>query len=135
MDFVITPGCRARSRDCFHGITATLLVTVLVTFGAHQMDGGQKTKPPAQAEAIYAQGMQALQQGDLEAAQTAFERVARLVPGSAEAHNSLGWVLLAQEKLDAAIREFQVAVKLSPEFPQARINLANALLRSGNQAG
>src|SRR6266849_3750962 len=88
----------------------------------------QQTKAPAQAEAIYAEGMQALQRGDLSTAETAFEKVLRLAPGSAEARNSLGWVLLAQEKIDPAIREFQAAVRLKPEFPQARINLANALL-------
>ena len=100
------------------------------------LSAGQATKAPPQAEAIYAQGMQALQQGDLSAAETAFKKVLRLAPGSAEAHNSLGWVLLAQEKTGPAIREFQVAVKRKPDFPQAPRKLGRCpCCASGNPEG
>jgi len=98
----------------FFAFVAALFFTVLLGFDPHLWSATQKTKAPAQAEALYAQGMQALQHGDLSAAETAFEKVLRLAPGSAEAHNSLGWVLLAQGKIAPAIREFQTAVKLQP---------------------
>src|SRR5712672_4746870 len=104
-------------------------------FGFSALSAAQKSKPPSQVEEIYAQGMQALQRGDLPAAETAFNKVLRLAPSSAEAHNSLGWVLQAEEKMDPAIREFQAAIKLKPDFPQVHINLSNAFLRSGNRAG
>ena len=98
----------------------------LTAAGQNELSAAQKTASPAQAEAIYAEGMQALQRGELSAARAAFEKVLRLAPRSAEAHNSLGWVLLAEGKIDPAIRELQAAVKIKPDFPQARINLANA---------
>src|SRR6266851_3250937 len=43
--------------------------------------------------------------------------------------------LLAEEQIDTAIREFQRAVKLKPGFPQAHINLSNALVRKGDAPG
>src|SRR5882724_3439345 len=95
MDFVTTlaqpvnPGLR------FWGFAAALFFVVLAACGPQALGAAQKTKAAAQAEAIYAQGMQSLQQGDLSAAESAFEKVLRLAPSSAEAHNSLGWVLLA----------------------------------------
>src|SRR5258708_26608576 len=51
--------------------------TTLFRSGLQPLSAAQKTKVPAQAEVIYAQGMQALQQGDLLAAQTAFQKVLR----------------------------------------------------------
>src|ERR1700752_1237774 len=84
-------------RSC--GPITALCFLFLLTFGAYALNAAQKAKPPEQAESIYAQGMQALQHGDLFGAQAAFERVLRLAPSSAEAHNSLGWVLLAEEKI------------------------------------
>jgi len=112
-----------------------VLLVAVTAFGSSALSAAQKSKPPSQVEAIYAQGMQALQRGDLPAAETAFNKVLRLAPSSPEAHNSLGWVLQAEEKIEPAIREFQAAIKLKPDFPQAHINLANAFLRSGNRGG
>src|ERR1700730_18034165 len=87
---------------------------------------------PAQADEVYAEGMSALQEGDLTTARAAFEKVVRIAPDSPEGHNSLGWVLLAQERIDPAIREFRAAVRLKPDFPQAHINLANAYMHKGD---
>jgi len=97
--------------------------------------GPEEASRLRRSKRFYAQGMQALQRGDLPAAETAFNKVLRLAPSSAEAHNSLGWVLQAEEKIEPAIREFQAAINFKPDFPQAHINLANAFLRSGNRAG
>jgi len=77
-----------------------LFLFSLAAFGTPAvLSAAQKSKPPAQVEEIYAQGMQALQRGDLPAAETAFNKVLRLAPSSAEAHNSLGWALQAEGKL------------------------------------
>src|SRR5258708_19265749 len=113
MDLGTTLVTRASNWLGFSGPGARLFVAFLGAFGLQPLSVAQKTKPPAEAEVIYAQGMQALQQGDLLAAQTAFEKVLRLAPGSAEAHNSLGWVLLAQEKIDPPIPQFHPAIKLN----------------------
>src|SRR6202030_482801 len=97
-----------------------------------QDSSAQNKRHPTQADEVYAQGMSALQQGDLGTAQAAFEKVVRIAPSSPEGHNSLGWVLLAQERIEPAIREFRAAVRLQPDFPQAHINLANAYMRKGD---
>jgi len=99
------------------------------------LSAAQKSKPSAQVEEIYAQGIQALQRGDLAGAETAFNKVLRLAPSSAEAYNSLGWVLQAEGKIDPAIREFQAAIKLKPDFPLAHINLSNAFSAEWERPG
>src|ERR1700733_12465443 len=86
----------------------------------------------AQADQIYAQGISALQQGDLAVAKADFERVIAIQPRSADAHNSLGWVLLAQKQVDPAIKQFGAALDLRPDFFQAHINMANAYLAKGD---
>src|SRR5271166_1777635 len=92
-------------------------------------------KSAAEVNAVYAEGMAALQRRDLGAARVSFEKVVRLAPSSAEAHNSLGWVLLSLGQLDAAIVHLRAAVKLNPGFAQARMNLSNALQQKGELAG
>src|ERR1700720_1837669 len=116
MDFLIMLRARGIFRLCRAGVSAVVLIAFLLEVGPRVVSAAQKTRASAQAEAIYAEGMQALQRGDLFAAETAFEKVLRLVPGSPETHNSLGWVLLAKEKPDPAISEFQAALKFKPEF-------------------
>src|SRR5215813_10179787 len=87
-----------------------------------------QSKPSqASAEALYAKGMAALRQQDLNSARSSFEKLIAVAPGSPEAHNSLGWVLLSQGQIDPAIARFRAAIKLKPAFPQAHLNLANAL--------
>src|SRR4029450_10776786 len=80
---------------------------------------------PGSADAIYRQGMKALQGGDLTEARSAFEQAVKLAPRSPDAHNSLGWVLNAQGQAHDAVAEFQTALRLKPDFLQAHINLAN----------
>ena len=70
----------------------------------------------AQADAIYRQGIAALQQRDLASARAAFEKAVQLQPRSPEGHNSLGWVLLAQKQVDPAIAQFQAALDLRHGF-------------------
>src|SRR5713226_4987093 len=135
MNFLKTPIVRVGFLPPSFRPLVAFFLSSLAAFGPSVLSAAQKAKPPAQAEEIYAQGMQALQRGDLPAAETAFNKVLRLAPSSAEAHNSLGWVLQAEGKIEPAIREFQAAIKLKPDFPQAHINLSNAFLRSGSRAG
>src|SRR5216684_1268100 len=121
-------------RTVFFRICAALLFFfgAGVAISAAQSAGPAKTDATSRATVAYAQGMSALQKGDLVSARTNFEKVVRLAPKSPEGHNSLGWVLLAQGEIGSAIAQFQTAVKLKPEFAQAHINLANALIRKGD---
>jgi TolA-binding protein len=57
----------------------------------------QNAQPEArQAQALYKQGMAALERGDLDGGKKVFQKPVRAFPESADAHNSLGWVLLNQ---------------------------------------
>src|SRR5580692_1632519 len=98
---------------------------------------GQDTSAPvvgraAQADAIYRQGIAALQQRDLASARAAFEKAVQLQPRSPEGHNSLGWVLMAQKQVDPAIAQFQAALDLRADFFQAHMNLSTAFLLKGD---
>src|SRR5215831_5394136 len=115
--------CCAASFFCFFGIVGTC---------TGQSGASGLSDSASRATTIYKQGMAALQNGDLDCARAAFEKVVRLAPQSPEGHNSLGWVLLARDQVDAAIRQFQSALKLRPDFVEAHINLANALIRKGD---
>src|SRR5262249_25508792 len=79
------------------------------------------------AETLYAQGMAALRKQDLNAARSSFEKLIEVAPRSPEAHNSLGWVFLNQGQIDPAIAQFRTAIGIKTGFPQAHLNLANAL--------
>src|SRR5690349_6374474 len=100
MDFLTIFPAPACFRRVLIGFAAALALSFSLAITPRGLSAPQKIKPPAEAEESYAEGMQALQRGDLSAAELAFEKVLRLLPNSAEAHNSLGWVLLAQEKTD-----------------------------------
>jgi Tfp pilus assembly protein PilF len=83
-----------------------LLSLVICACGHAQTKNSKGSGDAAAANAIYSQGIAALQGRDLAGAREAFEKTVRLVPESPEPHNSLGWVLLAQGETDAAIAEF-----------------------------
>jgi Tfp pilus assembly protein PilF len=110
-----------------------LILFVALPFVVH----GQEVNAPvvgraAQADAVYRQGITSLQQGDLAAARTAFEKAVQLSPRSPEGHNSLGWVYLAQHQVDLAIAQFQAALDLRTDFFQAHMNLSTAFLLKGD---
>jgi Flp pilus assembly protein TadD len=115
---------RDRSIKNFALAVAFTLIFGPVSHGAALAQTGAvaNADAPTQANAEYAQGVSALQRGDLAAARAAFEKVLHLVPNNPEAHNSLGWVLLAQGQTDDAIFHFRAALRAKPAFAQAHIN-------------
>ena len=78
-----------------------VIVCVVLPSGLRAQDASAVGRA-AQADAVYRQGITSLQQGDLAAARTAFEKAVQLSPRSPEGHNSLGWVLLAQQRAQPA---------------------------------
>jgi mono/diheme cytochrome c family protein len=52
-------------------------------------------------------------------------------PKSAEAHNFLGAALASVGRTSEATRQFRLALALRPDYPNARLNLGDALVRSG----
>src|SRR5437899_7468397 len=73
MDFLTTFPAPACFRRVFIGFAAALALFFLPVSAPSALSAPQKTQPSA--EASYAQGMQALQRGDLSAAETAFDKV------------------------------------------------------------
>jgi tetratricopeptide (TPR) repeat protein len=70
--------------------------------------------PTTRAGAEYLMGRILVQQGDLDGAISAFQRLARLQPESADAHAELAAALLEKEEAEASRREVEAALKLDP---------------------
>lgn len=74
------------------------------------------------------------QQGDLEGAARAYERVLRSEPGDVASHNNLGNVLADLGQVDAAIAAFERAITLAPGEVGIYLNLADLLRRADRSA-
>lgn len=81
------------------------------------------SEDPAVA-AQFARGLEALQRGEVEAAERAFRAVIAIRPDGVEARNNLAVVLAEQRRMDAAIEELREALRLQPEYERARSNLS-----------
>jgi len=75
-------------------------------------------------------GRHALQRGDLNGAQLAFEKVLAADPKSATAHGSLGRVEFERGRYVVAIRHAQAAVRLAPRDGAHRLLLGDAMYKS-----
>jgi predicted Zn-dependent protease len=60
-----------------------------------------------------------------------FKDICDRAPKSAAAWACLSWLYLLKDKPNSAVKAAQKAVKLSPQDPQARVNLALAMLDAG----
>ncbi|MGH9787324.1 MAG: tetratricopeptide repeat protein, partial [Candidatus Acidiferrales bacterium] len=86
---------------------------------------GQASAPPAAAfQQAFERGLEALSQGQLEAAETAFQEAAGLQPGSAAVHYQLGEVSVRRGRPGEAIARFRRAIELQPTEPQPYLRLA-----------
>ena len=59
-----------------------------------------------------------------------FKEICDRAPKTSHAWSCLAWLYMLDEKHDKAFKAAQKAVKLNPNEPQARINLAIAMLES-----
>jgi predicted Zn-dependent protease len=62
-----------------------------------------------------------------------FKDICDRAPKNSSAWTCLAWLYLLGEKPEAAFKSAQKAVKLMPKDPQARINLALAILETGRK--
>ncbi len=100
------------------------------------------TKPPAPspparpdlAASLVALGEQALEAGDLAAADERFERALRADPGSARAQIGLGRAALLRDDLALAETRFASVLEREPGSVPARLGLATLARRSGRDA-
>jgi predicted Zn-dependent protease len=62
-----------------------------------------------------------------------FKDICDRTPKSSASWTCLAWLYLLEEQPNSALKAAQKAVKLSPQDPQARINLASAMLEAGSK--
>lgn len=62
-----------------------------------------------------------------------FQEVCEKAPKNSSAWTCLAWLYLLDDQPKSALKAAQRAVKLNPEDPQARVNLAAALLETGQK--
>lgn len=62
-----------------------------------------------------------------------FKEVCERAPKSGSAWTCLAWLYLLEDKPSSASKAAQKAVKLNPQDPQARVNLAVAMLENGQK--
>lgn len=83
-------------------------------------------------EALFDQGIERYKAGEDPAELIpVFKELCDRAPKSCAAWACLAWLYLLEEKPNSALKAAQKAVKLSPQDPQARVNLALAMLETG----
>ena len=85
-------------------------------------------------ESLFEQGIERYKAGEpISELIPLFKEVCDRAPKSGAALTCLAWLYLLEEKPNSAYKAAQKAVKLNPQDPQARINLAIALLEAGKK--
>lgn len=83
------------------------------------------------AEALFDQALERYKSGESPASLIpTFKDLCERVPKSSPAWTCLAWLYLLDNKPSQAYKAAQKAVKLNPQDPQARINLAIAMLET-----
>lgn len=86
------------------------------------------------SERLLAQGMQALQQGQLLPAKNAFSLAISINPLDPAARISLGRIHLREGELERAEQEFRKAIEIDPEYHLAYFNLGDLLIRQDRES-
>lgn len=89
---------------------------------------------PADAQAAYKAGMEAVVKGEMQAGIDGLKRALDIYPNYLRALNDLGVVYLGQNRLAEAADAFTRAIKINKRFSYARLNLGVALDRQGKHA-
>jgi predicted Zn-dependent protease len=85
-------------------------------------------------EALFDQGLERYQAGESpETLIPVFKEICDRAKKNSPAWTCLAWLYLLAEKPNSAYKAAQKAVKLNPEDPQARVNLAVAMLETGQK--
>lgn len=85
-------------------------------------------------EALFDQGLERYRAGESAASLLPlFKEVCDRTPKSSSAWTCLSWLYLLDSKPSQAAKAAQKAVKLNPQDPQARINLAIAMLETAQK--
>lgn len=85
-------------------------------------------------ESLFDAGIERYKAGEApETLIPAFKEICDRAPKSSPAWTCLAWLYLLTDKPALALKAAQKAVKLNPQDPQARVNLAAAMLDSGQK--
>ncbi|MDM9385643.1 hypothetical protein QUB80_33855 [Chlorogloeopsis sp. ULAP01] len=85
-------------------------------------------------ESLFDRGLERYKAGEsADALIPVFKEVCDRAPKSSSAWTCLAWLYLLENKPSFAYKAAQKAVKLNPQDPQARINLAIAMLETGQK--
>lgn len=109
---------------------ATALFFILPGFCLGQ-DGNDSSED---AVAIFNQGQDAHEKGDLAAAITLYEKAIKIIPEFPEAEYQRGSALLSLGKADEAEKSFRRALELRPDWPLAMTGLGSVLVQRGRFA-
>jgi tetratricopeptide (TPR) repeat protein len=85
----------------------------------------------AAIEKYSGEGQHALAAGDFAAAETAYEKLRDLSPGTAEIHVNLGLIYYTERKFQPAVVELRRGLKLNPSLQRAQALLAMSLSELG----
>ncbi|HEY9648260.1 MAG TPA: tetratricopeptide repeat protein [Chroococcidiopsis sp.] len=82
-------------------------------------------------EVLFDQGVERYQAGEaIETLIPTFKEVCDRSPKSSAAWTCLSWLYLLSDKPSQALKAAKKAIKLNPQDPQARVNLAIAMLET-----
>ncbi|MGB7414358.1 MAG: tetratricopeptide repeat protein [Thermosynechococcaceae cyanobacterium] len=88
----------------------------------------------ATPETLFEQGLERYQAGEApEVLIPVFKDICDRAKKNSPAWTCLSWLYLLADKPSSAYKAAQKAVKLNPEDPQARVNLAIAMLENGQK--
>jgi Tfp pilus assembly protein PilF len=127
------------ARSCKVRCAALLLATLAAPAGlaSRTVCGAQTPSRPAGrgardvSSAVVAEGVAALERGDLDGAHAVFRRALDLNPRDADAHRYLGLLADRAGDAEAAARHFAAAARITPKSAAARNNYGVILLRLG----
>lgn len=111
--------------------------TAFFVLGALPSQATPQTKtssPVSNVQAIFERGQEALQHGDLDAAEAAFQKVIVADPRAASAYSNLGVIAMRRKQWEHALALLKKAQRLSPGMAGIRLNIGLVEYRSGNYA-
>jgi tetratricopeptide (TPR) repeat protein len=116
---------QSRALGTEHG---TISATPEVVPASAQNSGGTTSDPAS----LFRQGMQAMQNGQLAAAEEDFRRVIALDSKSGAAHVNLGVTYMRERRWDDALVELHKAESLTPNVPGVALNIGLAHYRKND---
>jgi predicted Zn-dependent protease len=85
-------------------------------------------------ETLFDTGLERYKAGEsVETLIPVFKEICDRAPKNSSAWTCLAWLYLLDDRATPAIKAAQRAVKLNPQDPQARVNLAVAMLETGQK--